>query len=188
MGADTPAVARQNQNTLAIGPRGYVWVRFLSPRHRPIGDVPCTLLVAGHEWGDQKSTAAGEVCWDFVPLRECSVRLSLGGRSLEVPAPWLRDTDEIHIERLYDSEVDEILGPCDCPHSIQVRLNGLGFECGAVDGIVGPKTRDATRAFQEERGLVVDGIPGPATQSYLKQAFDGTEKEHGPVEVIEERD
>jgi hypothetical protein len=106
-----------------------------------------------------------------------TVRLSLGGRNLEVPVPWLRVCEEIHIERLYDAEARRLLGPDNCPFSIQVRLNGLGYDCGTVDGNIGPKTEEATRLFQVDRGLVVDGIPGPATQSYLIRAFDGTDGE-----------
>jgi hypothetical protein len=52
---------------------------------------------------------------------------------------------------------------------IQGRLNNLGFDCGLVDGIVGPKTEAAVRSFQEEHSLKVDGIPGPKTQAKLKE-------------------
>jgi peptidoglycan hydrolase-like protein with peptidoglycan-binding domain len=37
----------------------------------------------------------------------------------------------------------------------------------AVDGIFGPKTDAAARAFQGEKGLAVDGIVGPLTWSAL---------------------
>lgn len=52
---------------------------------------------------------------------------------------------------------------------VQARLNNLGFDCGKVDGINGPKTKTAVRAFQEKYELTVDGIPGPQTQAKLKE-------------------
>jgi N-acetylmuramoyl-L-alanine amidase len=49
-------------------------------------------------------------------------------------------------------------------------LNNLGFDCGDVDGVIGPKTETAIRGFQESEGLDVDGIAGPQTQAKLKSS------------------
>ncbi|MCC6622464.1 MAG: peptidoglycan-binding protein [Deltaproteobacteria bacterium] len=46
---------------------------------------------------------------------------------------------------------------------VQQKLNAEGFDCGAPDGIMGPRTRAAVVAFQRARGLVPDGLIGPAT-------------------------
>lgn len=43
---------------------------------------------------------------------------------------------------------------------IQTRLNSLGFNTGKPDGISGPKTRNATREFQQSNNLPVDGYVG----------------------------
>jgi hypothetical protein len=40
----------------------------------------------------------------------------------------------------------------------------------AIDGVFGPRTQAAVRAFQRQHGLVVDGIVGPATRAALGQA------------------
>jgi hypothetical protein len=61
------------------------------------------------------------------------------------------------------------LDPVTLATGIQGRLNNLAFNCGSVDGIIGPKTKAAVRAFQEYYGLQVDGIPGPITQAKLKE-------------------
>lgn len=42
-----------------------------------------------------------------------------------------------------------------------------GYNDVAVDGVFGPKTRAAVRAFQTSRGLAVDGIVGPETWKAL---------------------
>jgi lysozyme family protein len=47
---------------------------------------------------------------------------------------------------------------------LQASLNKLGADPQlVVDGIVGPGTRNAVRAFQEGQRLAVDGLVGPAT-------------------------
>ena len=43
---------------------------------------------------------------------------------------------------------------------IQNTLNLLGYDTGTPDGMVGPKTRRATRMFQSDIGLVADGYVG----------------------------
>jgi peptidoglycan hydrolase-like protein with peptidoglycan-binding domain len=48
--------------------------------------------------------------------------------------------------------------------TIQKRLNELGASPRlAVDGLYGPKTREAIRAFQRRNELQDDGIVGPVT-------------------------
>ena len=43
---------------------------------------------------------------------------------------------------------------------IQNTLNLLGYDTGTPDGMVGPKTRRATRMFQSDIGLIADGYVG----------------------------
>lgn len=51
-------------------------------------------------------------------------------------------------------------------YDIQVALNYAGFPV-AVDGVFGPQTESAIRAFQAHCGLIPDGIVGPATARAL---------------------
>jgi len=41
--------------------------------------------------------------------------------------------------------------------AVQRRLGQLGYYHGVVDGVIGPRTRDAIAAFESRNGLVVDG-------------------------------
>ncbi len=52
---------------------------------------------------------------------------------------------------------------------LQHRLNALGFDAGAEDGIYGPLTRAAVEEFQQNVGLDVDGVAGPQTVSALRR-------------------
>lgn len=55
---------------------------------------------------------------------------------------------------------------------LQNSLNKLGANPAIeVDGIVGPATRNAVRAFQLSQGLTVDGLAGPATFAALDKAL-----------------
>lgn len=47
--------------------------------------------------------------------------------------------------------------------ALQEKLNALGYNCGAPDGIFGSGTVSAVKAFQRDHGLSVDGIAGSRT-------------------------
>jgi len=51
--------------------------------------------------------------------------------------------------------------------AIQTLLNAGGFEAGTPDGVWGNGSRNAMRAFQEQRGLAVTGAPDRATLETL---------------------
>ncbi len=55
------------------------------------------------------------------------------------------------------------------PRGIQAALERLGYEPGPIDGVVGPKTRFAIRAFQADNALTTDGIAGPLTRAVLEK-------------------
>jgi hypothetical protein len=50
----------------------------------------------------------------------------------------------------------------------QVFLTYLGFQPGAIDGIMGPNTRSALREFQQREGVSQTGNADPATLDKLR--------------------
>ena len=71
----------------------------------------------------------------------------LGDRPLRLVSPFMRGDD---------------VG------TLQSWLGRLGFDCGRVDGILGPATATALEQFQRNCGLVVDGVCGTATVRALE--------------------
>ncbi len=56
--------------------------------------------------------------------------------------------------------------------NIQKALKKAGYYNGAIDGKVGPGTRDAIAAFQKDNGLGSDGVCGRQTWSKLKSYLE----------------
>ncbi|MDP2913383.1 MAG: peptidoglycan-binding domain-containing protein [Candidatus Omnitrophota bacterium] len=52
---------------------------------------------------------------------------------------------------------------------IQRALKNSGFYAGAIDGKVGPRTKNAIKEFQKAKGLVVDGKVGSKTWAELEK-------------------
>lgn len=93
---------------------------------------------------------------------------------------WPNHDDHLHV-RFYapgvsgERGVDEAMGEVNrmSPEYIrwvQSSLNRIQSAGLAVDGISGPLTRAAVRAFQASKGLAVDGIVGPITEGALMAA------------------
>src|SRR6266851_2186793 len=53
---------------------------------------------------------------------------------------------------------------------VQQSLNRIMGSGLVTDGVMGPHTRNAVRAFQGQRGLVADGVVGPRTEAALVAA------------------
>ena len=98
-----------------------------------------------HAWGEMKGVDYGDAT-DTVTPEPAETESTLGTRLLKRTSPYMRGDDV---------------------KALQSMLNALGFDCGAVDGIFGDKTRAGVKAFQQAKGLVVDGIVGPMTKAVL---------------------
>lgn len=55
---------------------------------------------------------------------------------------------------------------------IQRMLKGLGYQPGPIDGIPGPRTREAIRAFETESGLQPTGEATDGTTARLREEFE----------------
>lgn len=62
----------------------------------------------------------------------------------------------------------------DAVKRLQEQLQQLGYLSGAIDGIFGPQTEKAVKAFQADNGLDVDGIAGEFTWMELEASHPFT--------------
>ena len=70
---------------------------------------------------------------------------------------------------------------------LQTRLGRLGFDCGRVDGILGPLTAAAIEEFQGNCGLLADGTCGIDTIQAVDRVSSQTG--HGPgIATVRERE
>ncbi len=63
------------------------------------------------------------------------------------------------------------LDPIDQLSGVQARLNNLGYDCGAVDGALGPRTTAALRRFQQDHSLPESGTADQQTQQKLREVY-----------------
>ncbi|CAB4965232.1 unannotated protein [freshwater metagenome] len=69
--------------------------------------------------------------------------------------------------------------------ALQTNLALLGFDCGRIDGILGPNTVHSLTDFQQNYGLVADGICGAETLQALSRMSSQTGTGPGIVSVRE---
>ena len=78
------------------------------------------------------------------------------------------------IEIKYDAQLrclDNAVAPLDNLLDIQTFLSCNGFNPGPIDGLSGSRTSNAIISFQKTVGLYADGVVGPATKQAMR-AFD----------------
>lgn len=56
---------------------------------------------------------------------------------------------------------------------IQTALNTRGYDAGPADGVAGPRTRAAIRAYQRDNGLAVDGQPTASLWQHMQRRAEG---------------
>ncbi|WP_026486616.1 peptidoglycan-binding domain-containing protein [Caldanaerobius polysaccharolyticus] len=54
---------------------------------------------------------------------------------------------------------------------LQLILQSLGYDPGPIDGIFGPRTKNAVMRLQRDYGIRVDGIVGPETLNVIYKLY-----------------
>lgn len=116
------------------------------------------------EFQTHRGLPADGICdrnaWDS--LIESSWRL--GARLLYLTSPHQRGDDVI---------------------ALQTKLATLGFDCGRIDGVLGPDSIHSLTDFQHNYGLIADGICGAETLQALDRMSTQTGSGPGIVSVRE---
>lgn len=114
-------------------------------------------LTVGSETFDGKTDAAGLV-EQMIPATETKGRITI----------WLDNNKSSAV--VWPLEIGS-LEPHDETRGMQARLNNLGFSCGKVDGIVGPKTKAAVKAFKSKNGLADNDTVDDATKNKIRDIY-----------------
>jgi len=99
------------------------------------------------DFQEKRGLRATGVCDDETWRALVEASWKLGDRLLVLVAPNMRGDDVAEL---------------------QATLGRIGFDCGRVDGIFGPRTAGALEDFQRNSGLLVDGVCGPITVRALQ--------------------
>ena len=145
-----------------------------------VRDLQRRLGRAGHDTGDdapgtygaateaavqafqeRRGLRADGVCGEQTWASLVEAGFAFGERLLYLRAPMLRGDDVADLQR---------------------TLGLLGFDAGKVDGILGPRTAEATTEFQRNAGLTTDGICGPDTVAALRRYRRA--EEDGPSSIV----
>lgn len=95
----------------------------------------------------------------FAVIAVCLAVIGLGAAArsaLPVPAETFAGESSVQVLVKQGSTGAEV-------KTVQQKLKNWGYYTGAVDGIFGPKTKEAVMYFQRKNGLTADGIAGPKT-------------------------
>jgi N-acetylmuramoyl-L-alanine amidase len=146
---DVDKPTEQKNKFVLLGEPVFLRVQVMD-RDKPLGGKPFTLVVGGVTIQD--TTQADGTIETRIPPDATTGILRVGTGSELVQLTLKLGA----------------LSPVANAKGVQQRLQNLGFDCGPIDGIVGPKTRAAVRNFQTKFGLPPDGIIGPGTRQLLK--------------------
>ncbi|MEM8813413.1 MAG: peptidoglycan-binding protein [Pseudomonadota bacterium] len=127
------------------------------------------------KWRWARALAAGRVTEAARLLRQTGT--TAGGRRLRGLVRRRREEAVLIEHGSYGNTAGKSAGSDSKDHAALIRtyqthLARLGFDPGLVDGIAGPQTQAAVRAFQSHHpDLIDDGILGPATRAQIDRSI-----------------
>jgi hypothetical protein len=136
-------------------PKVELVIKLLSERNTPLAGTKCSLVIDGD--GTTLTSDGGGVI--RIPINP-----ELQAAKLYVwaePGPIPSDAFALEIGSL---------PPADDVDGAQSRLTNLGFFCGEADGIVGPRTRHAVKAFQLQQQVTITGELDADMRNVLESA------------------
>jgi peptidoglycan hydrolase-like protein with peptidoglycan-binding domain len=168
--SETPVASKPRPAPAPDGELGHLCLRFYSPKGKPLFGPTAKIVAGGPGAAEEKSLLADAALeWADLPLDHYTVELTLGSAKLAVSVPWLHANDPVQHQCV--RELDTLLAQASAVGAAQVRLLGLGYDCGGADGQLGPKTSQAIKRFQRSYGLPEDGTLSEATSSALRRHF-----------------
>jgi putative chitinase len=127
------------------------------------------LKPAVQEWTDKGLNAFA----DRDDIRTITLRINGGFNGFEERQAWLLKLKRALIAAGDLPRGSEIGSPNDDVRALQTDLNTLGANPPLeADGVLGPATTVAVKAFQAAAGLKADGIAGPVTLAAIKLRID----------------
>ncbi len=101
------------------------------------------------------------------PLFRAQERQAEAAPALRTPIP---PPPEVRTAAPQSAPVAPIEGADPLVRALQTELAARGHDVGVIDGVIGPKTDAAIRAFQTRAGLPADGVPSASLLSRIKAA------------------
>lgn len=123
-----------------------------------------------------KAIQDGAIATEILQKAFDNIFESKAGKTVESFVEGLKE-----IKRLlkYDSVGEDV-------KKLQTALDSLGYDLGkpGIDGIIGPITEAAIKAFQKDHNIEVDGIVGPETLAALEAAGTKVNELEGDVDDL----
>ncbi len=130
-----------------------------------IGHARVRAILNAHGWVNIVDTLTGAECWHYEFRGERWERYRREHGYAAMARAMKEEIGNTDVRPVADSRKDEV-------RRLQDRLNELTGAGLAVDGLYGPLTRAAVRAFQEREGLQVDGVAGPITWARIQSLVE----------------